>query len=254
MRLAVVGHVIVDLVRHHRDVGKPLEAGDQLVDLAPRCHPAGRIGRRVHDQQPRPRRDQPERLLGGERKAVLLADRHRNRPRPGILDHRAIDRKTGIGIEDVGARLAEHQDRHEHRRLAAGQDHHLVGRDAHREALVQVGGDRLAQRRDPDRRGVAVMAVAQRLDGRLDDELGSAEIGLADAEVDDVAALRGKLGGARQHGEGVLLADAIERRDGPKHPSLPGIPRCPTTGRFCAGVQRIPGGKATKPAEPHPNR
>ena len=57
------------------------------------------------------------------------------------------------------------------------------------EALVQVGGDRLAQRQDAVRRRVAVMAVAQRLDGGLDDVLGRAEVGLADAEIDDVAAL-----------------------------------------------------------------
>ena len=40
--------------------------------------------------------------------------------------------------------------------------------------------------------------------------VGGAEIGLADAEIDDVAALRGKLGGAGQHGEGVLLADPVK--------------------------------------------
>ena len=34
MGLAVVDHVVVDLVRHHADVGKFLQAGDQLVDLA----------------------------------------------------------------------------------------------------------------------------------------------------------------------------------------------------------------------------
>ena len=47
--------------------------------------------------------------------------------------------------------------------------------------------------------------------------LGGAEIRLADAEIDDVAALRGERGGARQHREGVLLADAIEGRDGVQH-------------------------------------
>ena len=65
--------------------------------------------------------------------------------------------------------------------------------------------------------GVAVVAVAQRLDRRLDDELGRAEIGLADAEADDVAALGCERVGAGQHGEGVLLADAVERRDGLQH-------------------------------------
>ncbi len=65
------------------------------------------------------------------------------------------------------------------------------------------------------------MAVAQRLDRGLDDEVGRAEIRLADAEIDDVAALRDQRIGARQHGEGILLADAVEGRDGAKHGILP---------------------------------
>ncbi len=56
---------------------------------------------------------------------------------------------------------------------------------------------------------------------------GRAEIGLADAEIDDVAALCRKLHGPRQHGEGVLLADAIEGGDGLEH----GFPRQLLTGR-----------------------
>ena len=70
--------------------------------------------------------------------------------------------------------------------------------------------------------GVAVMAVAQRLDRRLDDELGRAEVRLADAEVDDVAALRRQRVGAGQHGEGILLADAVEVGDGLQH-GFPGL-------------------------------
>ena len=65
------------------------------------------------------------------------------------------------------------------------------------------------------------MAVAQRLDRRLDDMVGGAEVGLADAEIDDVAALRGQRGGAGEHGEGVLLADPVEGGDGVEHFSYP---------------------------------
>ena len=46
---------------------------------------------------------------------------------------------------------------------------------------------------------------------------GVLEVGLADAEIDDVAALRGERIRARQHREGVLLADAVEIRDGLQH-------------------------------------
>src|SRR5580700_4046314 len=65
------------------------------------------------------------------------------------------------------------------------------------------------------------MAIAQGLDRRLDDEIRRAEIGLADAEIDDVAALRHEQHRPRQHGEGVLLADPIEGCDGLQH----GVPR-----------------------------
>ena len=51
--------------------------------------------------------------------------------------------------------------------------------------------------------------------------LGRLEVGLADAEIDDVLALRGKRGGARQHGEGVLLAEAVEGGDGVEHVGYP---------------------------------
>ena len=94
VRLAVIDHVIVDLVRHHGDVGISLQSGDELVDFRLRRHAAGRIGRRIEDEEPRLRRDQLKRFLGGEGEIVLLADRHRNRPRAGVFDHRAIDRES----------------------------------------------------------------------------------------------------------------------------------------------------------------
>ena len=62
-----------------------------------------------------------------------------------------------------------------------------------------------------------MVAVAQCLDRGLDDEVRRAEVGLADAEIDDVAALRDERVGAREHREGVLLADAIEGCDGAEH-------------------------------------
>ena len=62
-----------------------------------------------------------------------------------------------------------------------------------------------------------MVTVAQRLDRSLDDEVGSAEVGLADAEIDDVAALRRQRIGARQHGKGVFLAEAVEHGYGSEH-------------------------------------
>ena len=84
----------------------------------------------------------------------------------------------------------------------------LVWRDLDAVAAKKVGGDRLAQAGDPVGRRVAVLAVAQRLDRRFDDMGRGFEIGLADAEVDDVPPLGRQLGGARQHRKGVLVAEA----------------------------------------------
>ncbi len=62
-----------------------------------------------------------------------------------------------------------------------------------------------------------MVAVAQRLDRGLDDEIRSAEIGLADAEIDDLATLRGERIGARQHRKRILLPDAVEGSNGFQH-------------------------------------
>ena len=75
---------------------------------------------------------------------------------------------------------------------------------------MQILRHRLAQRRNPRRVGIAVLAVAQSLDGRLDDMRRRFEIGLADAEIDDVAPLALQFSRPRQHGEGVFLADALK--------------------------------------------
>ena len=76
---------------------------------------------------------------------------------------------------------------------------------------MQVLRYRLAQGGDASRVGVAVLAVPKRLDGGLDDVRRRFEIRLADAEIDDVTPLSLQLGRPRQHGERVLLADALER-------------------------------------------
>ena len=80
---------------------------------------------------------------------------------------------------------------HFHRKahLAAGYHQDAIGRDLHLQATMDVLRHRLAQRQDAVGRRVAVMAVAQRLDGGFDDMGRRLEVGLADAEVDDVLAL-----------------------------------------------------------------
>ena len=86
----------------------------------------------------------------------------------------------------------------------------VSGCDLDAVAAGQVLRHRLAQRQDALGRRVAVVAVAQRLDGGFDDVAGRLEVGLADAEVDDRLALALELGGARQHLEGRLGSQALQ--------------------------------------------
>src|SRR5690349_16208684 len=67
------------------------------------------------------------------------------------------------------------------------------------------------------------MAVAQRLHRGFDDVLGGAEVRLADAEADDVAALRRQRLSAGEHRKRIFLTDAVERRDRLQHGPAPSI-------------------------------
>ena len=55
-----------------------------------------------------------------------------------------------------------------------------------------------------------MLAVAPSFDSRLDDMRRRFEIGLADAEIDDITPLALQLSRPRQHGEGVFLTDALK--------------------------------------------
>ncbi len=50
--LAVIGHDVVDLVGHDGDMRMRRQSRNQLLDLGARRDAAGRIGRRVEDQEP----------------------------------------------------------------------------------------------------------------------------------------------------------------------------------------------------------
>ncbi len=197
------------------------EAGDQLVDLRLDADAAGRVGGRVDDDQPRLRRDAREHVLRLEAEAVLFEQRQRHRRGAGELDGGLVDREAGVRIDDLGAGLAEHRDREIHRHLAAGHDQHVGRIDVDAVAAVQVGGHRLAHLGDAVGRGVAVVAVLQRLDRRLDDMARGLEVGLADAEADDGLALGLQRLGAGQDLERRFGAKAAHAARQLKHVSYP---------------------------------
>jgi hypothetical protein len=87
-----------------------------------------------------------------------------------------------------------------------------------------------------------MLAIAQRLDRRLDNVRRGFEIRLADAEVDDVAPLPLQLGRAGENGEGVLVADAREGGDDVQHERPPSKLACskPAGARRTSEAARVP--------------
>ena len=184
---AVVDDAAVDLVAQHHDLGMLREARRELVDLALRDRPAGRVGGRVEDDEAGRGGDVGEHRVGVEGEVLALEERDRDRFRAAVLDDRLVDGKAGVGVHDFRAGLPEHEDREEHRDLAARHDHNPRRVHLHPAAGRDIRRDRLAKGGDPGGGGVAVVAVAKGLDRRLDDVGRGLEVGLADAEVDDVA-------------------------------------------------------------------
>src|SRR6185437_3511996 len=62
------------------------------------------------------------RVLGVEGEALGFVERHRYRRRAGKPDDALIDWEAGIGVDDLGAGLAEHHNGEEHGDLAARHD------------------------------------------------------------------------------------------------------------------------------------
>ena len=190
---------------------------------------AGRVGRRVDEQDPRPGRDERGQLVDVEPELVLHPDRDRHRGRPDEPGERFVDRVAGVGDDDLVARIDEPEDRVEHHALAADghEDLRRIGVDAL--ALRDVRGDRLAQRRDAGERRVVRLALVERALGRGADVGRRVEIGLADLEIDHRPALGRERAGAGADLEGALGADGAHAgRDAPGLGDGHGGPPCPT--------------------------
>ena len=209
-----VDDAAVDLVRQHDHVVAQHQLPDPL-DIGAGEDPAGRVGRRVEDEQPRPWRDQLLELVEVDPEVVLLADRQADRRAAAEARHRLVDREARVREDDLDARLDQRFDRVEHDRLGARRDDHAVRRGGEALAGGGIRGDRLAQRGQPERRPVVGPAVVERPLRRFADVGRRVEIGLADLEVDDAPTgglerpgagrgLEGGLGADRRHAPGEL--------------------------------------------------
>ncbi len=197
---------LVGIVGHDPDP-VPAAVREQRVLRRAVDRPAGRVVRRVDVERARARRERREQAVEVERPAART-ERERH-----AVDRRAEDLRD---LDQVRP-----QRRHFHHPVARADDrlrrehqrrHARVG---HRDALdvhrpVQprhVGGERLAERRDPEVVGVEGVPGLERLDRRRADEVGRDLVRLAEPERQDVGVAEA---GVRH------LADlrAAERLDG----------------------------------------
>ena len=129
--LAVVDELAVDLVGVDPDAGMSAQHVGNRFERRTVEDSAGRIVRRIEDQQPCLRTD-PRRELGRiEREAARLAQWQRHRHRAVGDDLRLVDREARDREDHLvaGAVVGDRGDRVADERLRAGADDDLVGAD-----------------------------------------------------------------------------------------------------------------------------
>ena len=122
-----------------------------LANIGFRDQPPGRILRRVEHQDLGARRNFLSQLSDIQRKTPLFDQRQRHGRRPAESDHRFVDRKTWVLVEDFVSRLEQRQEGEEEDGLAAGRNDDLFLADRNAAGFGNVPCDDLAQ--VPDRPG-----------------------------------------------------------------------------------------------------
>ncbi len=158
---------------------------------------ARRVRGAVEQQPLRLGRDRLFELLGHELEAVVLRAGHGNRRAFGQLHHVGIAHPIGRRDDHLVAGVERGQERVEQHLLAAGGGDDLLGRVVEIVLALELGRDRLLQRRRAAHIGVARLARIDRLLRGLAHVRRRVEIGLAGAEADHV--LAGRLERARFH-------------------------------------------------------
>ena len=195
----LVGDAVIDLVRYEPDVALPAPCGEKR-QLGSRDHRAGRVGG-AGDDQPG---DVAARSDGAfEQLRVRLV----MRVRPDLDQHRLQpERRQDVAIGRIARRRQRHPvprlERREkcqlERRRRSGRDDDFAGIDRDPVLLPVMPGNRLAQRRDAERVGIADAVRRQRPPRRVEHGFGRRRAGLADFEMDDRMPLcLARIGGAQ---------------------------------------------------------
>src|SRR5437667_7419414 len=186
--LAFEDEAAVDLVAQHHDVAIADRVRD-AVNVVLRKHAAGRVMRRIHNDQLRAIVDQSGEFADIEAEIHLLAQPDRNRFRADVINHRLVNRESGIGVDDLIAFFNQREDSEKDDWLTARDNDHFFGSRGYATCLTHVVRDRLAQLRQAGRWSVMRETFVKRVTSRVDDVAWRIKIGFADFEMNDVAAL-----------------------------------------------------------------
>src|SRR5262249_54323581 len=110
----------------------------------------------------------------------LLAQSDRHRFSADVVDHRFINRKPWIWVDDLVSIFRERENGEKNDRFAAGNYNHFVGRNVDSPGLTDILSDSLSQLRQACRRAVVSKSLVQRVGSRVDDVSRGIEIRLAD--------------------------------------------------------------------------
>ncbi len=129
-------------------------------------------------------------VLGLELEGVLEPGRRDDRLAPVDRDHLGIADPIVRGDDHLVALVHRDEERVVEDPLAAGADDRVGGLVVERVLPLELGGDRLAQRRNAEHRRILGLAAPDRGDGGFLDVVGRVEIRLADRKRNDVPPLR----------------------------------------------------------------
>ncbi len=163
--------------------------GERLQFVA-RIGGARRVRRRVENQPLGARGDGAFEVLRLQLERMLHRRRREHRLAAVDQDHVGIAHPIGRGDDHLVALVEGDQERIVQNLLAAGSDDGLARLVVEAVLTLELGGDRFAQRRDAQHRRIFGFPALNRGDRRLLDVVRRVEIGLADRQRDDVAALR----------------------------------------------------------------
>ena len=143
MLASVEEQAAVNFVGENHDVAIANDFCD-LLDVAAFEHSASGILRRIQNNQPGSIVDERSELVDFEREVAFFAQMDGHGAAANVVDHRLVNGKAGIGIDDFIALIDERQNRKENNWLAAWDDDHFVACNFYAASAAYVFGEGLA--------------------------------------------------------------------------------------------------------------